>query len=234
MTAIIKRELRAYFTSPIGYIFLGVFYLFAGYFFMTGPLYSSSTDLSTIFSSLFSVFMFIVPILTMRLMSEDRRSKTDQALLTAPLSLTGLVMGKFLAAFIMLFIAIAITLAYALVISLFAAPDWAVFVGHFVGITQLGGALISIGMFISSLTESMVVAAIISFLAMMFLTLVDSIALILDWEAAANFFISISLYTHYKDFTLGMLDFSDIIFFVSIAAVFIFFTIRVLDRRRWR
>ena len=104
MTAIIKRELRAYFTSPIGYIFLGVFYLFAGYFFMTGPLYSSSTDLSTIFSSLFSVFMFIVPILTMRLMSEDRRSKTDQALLTAPLSLTGLVMGKFLAAFIMLFI----------------------------------------------------------------------------------------------------------------------------------
>lgn len=234
MTAIIKRELRAYFTSPIGYIFLGVFYLFSGYFFMTGPLYSSSTNLSTIFSSLFSVFMFLIPILTMRLMSEDRRSKTDQALLTAPISLTGLVMGKFLAAFVMLFIAIAITLLYALVISVFAAPDWAVFTGHFIGILLLGGALISIGMFISSLTESMVVAAIVSFLVMMFLTLVDSIALILNWEAASNFFIGISLYTHYKDFTLGMLDFSDVIFFLSIAAVFIFFTIRVLDRRRWK
>lgn len=234
MLAILKREFNAYFTSPIGYIFLGAFYLFSGYFFMTGPLYSSSTDLSTIFSSLFSVFMFIIPILTMRLMSEDRRSKADQALLTAPISLTGLVMGKFLAAFFVLCIAIVITLLYAIVISAFATPDWAVFIGHFIGIILLGGALISIGMFISSLTESMVVAAIVSFLVMMFLTLVDSLADLSSWSFLSNILTSISLYSHYKDFTLGMLNFANIIFFLSVMAVFIFFTIRVLDRRRWK
>ncbi len=234
MLAIFKREFNAYFTSPIGYIFLGAFYLFSGFFFMTGPLYASSTDLSMIFSSLFSVFMFIIPILTMRLMSEDRRSKTDQALLTAPISLTGLVVGKFLAAFAVLFIAILITLLYAMVISAFASPDWAVFMGHFIGIILLGGALIAIGMFISSLTESMVVAAIISFLVMVFLTLVDSLSMLTSWSFLSSLLTSLSLYTHYRDFTLGMLNFANIIFFLSIMAVFIFFTIRVLDRRRWK
>ena len=98
MLAIFRREVSTYFTSPIGYIFLAVYYFFSGYYFYGYNLYMGTTDMSMVFQALFSVLMFIVPILTMRLLSEDKRQKTDQALLTAPVRLSSIVVGKFLAA----------------------------------------------------------------------------------------------------------------------------------------
>ena len=98
MTAIFKREINAYFDTPLGYVFLAVYYLFAGYFFYNYNLYANSTDMRALFEILFTVTLFLVPILTMRLMSEDRRNKTDQLLMMAPIGTLAIVMGKLLAA----------------------------------------------------------------------------------------------------------------------------------------
>ena len=101
MGAIYRREIGAFFSSGIAYIFLAVFYLFAGYFFYASSLYSATTDMSGLFSSLFMVIVFLIPILTMRLFSEELKQKTDQGLLTAPVSLPGIVLGKYFAALTM-------------------------------------------------------------------------------------------------------------------------------------
>lgn len=234
MIAIARRELNSYFTAPIGYIFLGVFYLFAGFFFTSGSLYAATTDMSSLFSSLFTVFVFIIPILTMKLLSEEKKQKTEQALLTAPISLFDLVMGKFIAAFSVYLMGISITLIYVVVISAFASPDWASFFGYFIGIIILGAALIAIGMFVSAVTESQIIAAILTFVILMFFTLVDAIASIVDVGIFSYVLDGLSIYERYYDFTLGIFNFSNVIFFISLTGVFIFFTARVFERRRWK
>ena len=138
MLAIFRREVSTYFTSPIGYIFLAVYYFFSGYYFYGYNLYMGTTDMSMVFQALFSVLMFIVPILTMRLLSEDKRQKTDQALLTAPVRLSSIVVGKFLAAFLIFAIGVAMTLVYAVVMSAFAQPDWIMVLGNVLGLLLLG------------------------------------------------------------------------------------------------
>ena len=232
MFAILKREMQNYFTSPIGYIFLAVFYFFAGMFF-SSVLYSNTTDITYVFSSLFTVLIFIIPLLTMRSMSEDKKQKTDQLLLTSPLNLTGLVVGKFLAAFLMYCIALAVTVVYALILATFAAPEWTVVVGNIFGALILGAALISIGVFISSLTENQLIAAVGSFAVMMFIMMIDGFASLIPVDFISNIILSLSFMSRYEDFVAGILNISNVLFFVNIAVVFIFLTVRVLEKRRW-
>jgi len=232
MTAIMRRELNSYFTSPIGYVYLAVFYLLCGFMY-TQVIASGYSSMSYVFSYIFTFCMFLVPILTMRLMSEDRKQKTDQLLLTAPVSLTEHVMGKFLAALIVYTLGIAVTILQAFVISLYTTVNWAVFAGSFVGILLLGAACIGIGMFISSLTENQVIAAVAGFAVMLFLSLFDSLADLVSISWLKSVVLGMSFYTRFYDLTLGVLDFADIFFFLSVAAVFIFLTSRVLEKRRW-
>ena len=131
MAAIIKREISAYFLSAIGYIVLAAFYIFGGFYFYMSVLMSNTTDLSYTFSSLFVIMIFVIPILTMRLFSEEKKQKTDQVLLTAPVSLTSIVLGKYFAALIMYLFCILITLVYAVIISFFNTPDWITVLGNF-------------------------------------------------------------------------------------------------------
>ncbi len=233
MSAIIRKELNSYFNSPIGYVYLGVFFFFAGLFFNNTALAYGSSDMRGLFGSLNTVLMFIIPLLTMRLFSEERRQKTDQALMTAPISLTSIVFGKFFAAFFMFLISISITIVFALILAVHTQPEWSVIFGHLVGFVLLGAALVAIGLFISALTESQVVAAIISFVAAFLLYLIDALAPTIPWEFMRNIMTSISFNVHYDDFTLGLLNFANIIYFLSVVAVFIFFTVRIIDRRRW-
>ena len=149
MSAVFRREFKTYFTSPIGYFVLAMMFCFAGYFFYVANMALKSIDLTTVYSNLFSIVMLLVlPILTMRLMSDDKRQKTDQALLTAPVSLTGIVMGKFLAALLIFAIGISITVVFAIVIAFQVTPDWMVIIGNFLGLLLLGGMVISIGLLI--------------------------------------------------------------------------------------
>ncbi len=234
MMAILKRELSSYFTSPIGYVFLAVFYFFSGLFFYS-VLYSNTTDITYVFSGLFTVLLFIVPLLTMRLLSEEKKQKTDQLLLTAPVSLTGLVMGKFLAALCMYAIALSVTVVYALILAGFASPEWMVVIGNIFGALLLGAALISIGLFISSMTENQMIAAVGSFAVMMFILMMDSFATMLPaaFSFVGTLLQSLSFMTRYTELTTGILNIGTVLFFVSVAVVFNFLTVRVLEKRRW-
>ncbi len=232
MTAIYKREMRSYLTSAVGYVFLAVFYAISGYYLFATSLVSNSTDLSYVFSNLFSIVIFLVPMLTMRLFSEERRQKTEQALFTAPVRFTGIVMGKFWACLTMYLLGMGITVAYYLVMCAFQIPDLAVFCGNFLGLLLLGAALCAIGLFISSLTESQVIAAVGSLAIGLFLLFANSFTPVVSNEFIVSLMDGISFYQHYLDFTRGLLNLSDLTFFVSVTALFLFLTVRHLERRR--
>ena len=233
MLAILKRESRAYFRTPLGFVIIGAVFFFSGYFFFTYNLYGNTTDMSKLFSQLFPVVLFLVPVLTMRLFSEDKRLKIDQQLLTSPVTRTGIVLGKYFSAVLVYLIAISSTLIQAIVMSFFSRPDWPVVIGNFGGLLFLGLALISISMFLSSLTESQVIAAVTSFVVSLFLMLVDALTNVVSSPFLQQFFTSLSFNNRYTPFTLGIFELPGVIFFLSISAMFLCFNVAVLDRKRW-
>lgn len=233
MTAIFKREFSAYFSSPLGYVFIAMFYALSGVFFFLENLAQGSAELRYVYSMLFTFSALLMPILTMRMISEDKRLKTDQILLTAPVGLFGIIMGKFLAALMVYVIAISITLVFALVLSSMVALNWAVVLSSYLGILLLGAALIAVGMFISSLTESQLVAAIVTIVVDILLLLTDSLASIMPTTSLQTFVLRLSLADHYSHFTMGIFDIADAFFFLSIIAIFSFLTMRVLEKKRW-
>ena len=232
MTAVLKRELGAYFHSAIGFTFLAVFYLCSGmfFYFMT---YSRVANMSVIFSNMFTIIMLIIPILTLKLMSDDKRLKTDQALLTAPVRLSSLVIGKYLSALIVYVLALAVNVVYMLVLGAFTEMDWMSFWGNLLGMFLLGAAVIAIGLFISSLTNSQAVAAIGTLAASMLIILMDSLASAVSWGWLTTFIGWISFNSRYEPFTSGILNYSNVFFFISVVAIFLFLTMRVLDKKRW-
>lgn len=234
MSGIFKREMKSYFTSPIGYIFLAVMFLFSGYFF-TYMLSYQSSYIEYIFGSMLTLVMILIPFLTMRLMSEDKKLKTDQLLLTAPVKVSGIVWGKFLAAFTMFGIGVAMTLVYVVILATFTTPNWNIFVGNFVGLLIFGAALISIGLFISSLTESQMISAVISYAVIMFIGFFDLIAASMpaNLSFVAKIFTELSFSTKYNDLVAGVLNISHLIFFVSVVAIFNFLTVRAVEKKRW-
>lgn len=232
MTAIYKREMRSYLTSPVGYVFLAVFFAISGYYFFATSLISNSTDLSYVFSNLFSMVIFLVPMLTMRLFSEERKQKTEQALFTAPVSFTRIVLGKFFACLTIFLLGMSVTVIYYLTLCIFRIPDFSVFSTNFLGLFLLGGALCAIGIYISSLTESQVIAAVGSLAVGLILLFANSFTPVISNKTAAQFMDSLSFYQHYLDFTRGLLNFADISFYLSVTVLFVFLTIRHLERRR--
>lgn len=233
MGAIFRREVQSYFTSPIGYIFLAAFYAFSAFFFTTSSLQSGSTKMDTMFSQLMIILVVLIPILTMRTMSEDKKTKTDQCLLTAPVSLGGIVAGKFLAALVVYTCAVLVTVVYAVILSAYAEMDWLVIIGNVIGLELFGAAFIAVGIFCSSLTENQVVAAVISFICILALNMLSTIGALLPWDWLSEIFSKVSFYERYYGFTYGLFDLSNVLFFISAIVVFLFFTVRVLEKRRW-
>ena len=233
MQAILKREFRAYFQSPLGYVFFSAMYFFSGYYFFTYNLYGNTTNMGKLYELLFPVVLFLVPVLTMRLMSEEKRSGTDQLLLTAPISRAAIVLGKYGAAVSVFLIAISATMIQAVVMSFFAAPDWPVILGNFIGLLLLGTTLIAICMFLSALTESQLIAAILGFVVSLFVMLVDALALVVNSSFLQAFFRGLSFDDRYTSFTLGILELPNVVFFLSISFLFVAFTVITLDKERW-
>ena len=161
MRAIFKREMRAYFASPVGYVVVAALLALYGFFYYQVMAIGSSSYITQVFSTMFMFSMMIMPIITMRSMSDDRKNKTDQALITAPVSVTGIVMGKFLAAFGVYFIANTLALLPAITMGFFSSAfPWGILFGNYIGTLLYGAAMISIGVFISGLTISQVIAAV--------------------------------------------------------------------------
>ena len=227
MRAIFKREMRAYFASPVGYVVVAALLALYGFFYYQVMAIGSSSYIT-------QVFMMIMPIITMRSMSDDRKNKTDQALITAPVSVTGIVMGKFLAAFGVYFIANTLALLPAITMGFFSSAfPWGILFGNYIGTLLYGAAMISIGVFISGLTISQVIAAIGTFVIAIFLMFVDQIASALSGNFIGTILTWISFTSRYDTFTQGIFSVSSCVYFISVAAVFVFLTARRVESRRW-
>jgi len=231
--AMLRRELRAYFLTPLGYVIIAVMYFFTAYYFFTYNVYGNTTDTSTLFAMLFSVAMFLVPVLTMRLLSEERRAKTEQTLLTAPISRLGIVLSKYAAALLIYLLSISGTLVMAAVLEVYSQPDWPMVIGNFIGLFLLGAALIAICLLISAFTESQVMAAVGGFGVSLFLTLMDALTYVVQSPLLRVFFVQISFNDRYHGFTLGIVDAASVCFFLSISGLFLALTVVALERRRW-
>ncbi len=232
MSAVFKREFKNYFTGPMGYVFLALFAFFQGLMFAS--IYSAGYPyIEYLFDSMFSIVLFVTPILTMRLFSEDKRLKTDQLLFTAPVGLSAVVMGKFLAALAVFMLGFSFTLVFQIILAASATVDWMMFVSNLIGMLLIGGALISMGIFFSALTESQVVAAILSFAAALFLLFLDSLSEMVNVPFVTTVANAISFSGRYSAFVSGTLDYANIVFFLSFAGIFLFVTTRVLERKRW-
>ncbi len=233
MTAILRRELSAYFKAPIGYVFLAAAFLFSGFFFWSFSLSAGSADISNVFLGMFYVYMIFVPLLTMRLMAEDNRQKTDQLLLTAPVSLFGLVFGKFLAAYVIFLLGDVILLIYGVVLSVFTSVNWIMILGNFTALALIGAVFVSSGLFVSTLTESQMIAAIGSFALNLVMMLITTIASVIPVRVISDALLSLSIFDRYYEFTTGIFSLGNVLFFLSVTVIFLFLTVRVLEKRRW-
>jgi ABC-2 type transport system permease protein len=288
MLAVFKRELKAYFSSPIGFTFVGFFILLSGIFFAISNLIPASPNYTAVLGSITFIFLFVVPILTMRLLSEEMRQKTDQLLITSPLSITGIVVGKYLAAVAVFFLTLAITVIYPVIMSFFALGGlaWWEIVGGYIGFFLLGSSFIAVGLFFSSLTDNQLIAAVESFAALLLIWILDFIAQSVPSDAVSGLvflaliglglvllvFLStrstlatvvtfliaaaavvllfvfsrgsfdgligrilswFSLLKRYGDFGQGLLGLSPIVYYISFSGVFVFLTIRMIEKRRW-
>ena len=238
MLAIYKREMRSYFTTSIGYIFLACALVISAAIFSISTVFSESSDTSVYFAGLIFVLMIFLPILTMKAFSDEKRTKTEQLLLTAPVSTTQMVLGKFLSSFTMLVIFLALSLVFMIPIGAFipegSSFNMALVFGNIIALLLVGMCIIAIGVFVSSLTENQfaaIVITIVILLGMFAISLFSSvievyfIRVILDW---------LSIYTRYQAFTYGIFDISALIYYVSVAGVFVFLTVRVFESRKYR
>ncbi len=232
MTAIFKREFKSYFSTPIGFVIIAAFTFFSGMFFSV--LYNQGAPrIESVISTMSTVVIFAVPFITMRLLSEDRKQKVDQVLLTAPVSVTEIVLGKFLAALALYSLGLTATVIYQFIVAAYVSVNWLIYLYALFGIILLGAVLVSIGMFLSSLTESSVVAAALTFAAFLAVMLLGSYASASGYAWLETLSGAISFLDRFANFTTGILNIGDIVYMLSISALFVFLTARSLERRRW-
>lgn len=286
MLAIMTREFRTYFKTPTGYIFMGLFLLVSGFFFTFGNLLQNSSVFTAFLQSILFLYLFAVPLLTMRLLSEERRQRTDQLLLTSPITVTDIVLGKFFAAFVVFLLTLLVTALYAVVVGIFG--DLAVWqtVGGYIGFVLLGASFIAVGVLVSAVSENQVSAAFFTFFALLliwFLNIVKSVApadpvsstifaAAIVIGLAAFFFANtrswitagavtvvgavtivvlhlvqpsvfngliaevldwFSLLERFDSFALGLIELEEVAFYLSFTGLFLFVTVRLVEKRRW-
>ncbi len=233
MRAIALREFKAYFTSPTGYIFLGFALFISGLMFVSINLTNQITDMTSYFSNISIVFLFMVPLLTMRLISEDKRNKTDQLLITSPINVLSIVLGKYLAALMLFGIYMIITCIYPVVLAMYGAPVLGTIITLYIGYFLLGASLISIGILVTSLTESQVTAAIATFALLLIVWFADWVS-----NAVGNKYVTIviewlSLLNRFQEYVSGIFNVSTVIYYISFIALFIFLTVQQIEKKRW-
>lgn len=256
MTAIFKREFKAYFATPIGFVYLAISYLVLGWLFSSA--YSAGVpELGPYYISFLRIVALLtVPVITMRLMSDDRRQKVDQVLLTSPVKTTDIILGKFLSALALYALTVVPTVIFELIISAYVSINWLSYFYAVLGILLLGAVFIAMGMFFSSVTESVVMAALITYGANIFTAFISflpdflsSLANNISTSSSAFgwlfkgvqgilsglsvFFEKISVFSSVSNFGNSVFSIPDIVLFLSITAAFLFFSVRMLERRRW-
>lgn len=233
MWAICKKEIQSYFYSPIGYVFIAMFMLICGIVFFVINITATTSDYVSTLQAMTIFFSFIVPVLTMRSFSDERKTKTDQLLLTAPVRIRHIVLGKYFATLFVLLVALLLNTVYPLILAIYGSPDGAGIFASYIGFFLMGATFMSIGLFISSLTESQVVAAVSTF-GVAFAFWLGSTALsTVDNTVLRTVVSALSIYDRYASFSEGMIGFSPVIYYITLSGLFLFLTDRVVERRRW-
>ena len=286
MFAIFKREFKAYFLTPIGYLFMGLFLLLTGVFYTFDNLLSQRSQYTGFLGSILLIYLFAIPLLTMRLFSEERRQKTDQLLLTSPVSIGSIVCGKFLAALAVYVGTLVVTILYAVVIAVYGdLQTWETF-GSYIGFIFLGACYISVGIFVSAATENQLTAALVGFFTLMFIWLIDPVSQMVPTDTKSGVISAIvllialllfvylntrnwviilgtvilgalviggfylfkkdvyfgfiqkflgwfSLNRRYQSFSMGLLKFDALLYYASFSGLFLFLTVRLIEKRRW-
>ncbi len=230
---IARRELYAYFVSPIAYLVAAAFLLLCGIFFIAGVTSWQDAMLQSMLGSLSIVLIFVAPILTMRLLSREHDQGTIELLLTAPVRDWEVVAGKYLASWLYFLGMIAVTALYLPVLALYGNPDLGTIGAGYLGLVLLGGALLALGVLASALTRNQVVAAVIGVGASVGLWLLDLLGGLLS-RGARSVIAYLSPSSHYFNFVDGIIDTRDLVYYFSATFVFLFLATRVLQSRRWQ
>ena len=255
MSAIYRKELRSYFINPIGYIYLGVFLVFSALLCCYTTLISGSYDTGSYFTYLIFFFIILIPILTMRLFAEERKLRTEQLLLTAPVTITGMVLGKYFAALTIFVSGVLVSCVNFLPLYVIASaekngtdysmthlgPVTAEVIGSLIAVILLGAALIAVGTLISALTENQLSAAIITIGVIAGMVLLNLFNLLTDSDGQpliASYAIRavidwISVLSRFSNFSNGIFDYAALLYYLSLSFVFLFLTVRVYEKRRW-
>jgi ABC-2 type transport system permease protein len=251
-SCVYRKELYRFFASPIFYVVAFIFISLAGYFFYSSVAYYSLlsfqaasnpymaeqlnlTDmvLEPFFGSVGIVLLLMVPLITMRLFAEEKKSGTAELLFTYPISDRGAVLGKFTAAVSVLLLMLAATLPAMGLLGFLSSPPWASILSGYLALFFMGGAFVSLGLFASSLTENQIIAAAITFGALLLLWIIGW-AQSLAGPALSDFLGYLSLLNHFQNLIKGVLDSRDLLFYLLFVVLFMFGTLRILESRQWR
>lgn len=232
MRAVYKKELDQLFHSVVGYVYLAIFALISGGCFVIGNLLPANGDIRGFFSPLMSTAVFLLPMLTMRSYAEERRMRTDQLLLSAPVSTGAVVLGKFFAVLTIFGVGLSVTLLNVLALALLGQFDPLMVLGSYLGMLASISAFIAIGLLVSSLTENQIIACIVSYAVILGLWAIGAARSYLSNELLAGLVGYLSLANRFAEFSMGIFDLSTIVYYLSVTAFFLFLVTLLNERRR--
>jgi ABC-2 type transport system permease protein len=230
-----RREVSSYFVSPIAYVAMALFLVIAGFFFALADFRPGApAAMRSIFEVMMIILVFVIPIVTMRSISEERRTGTLETLLTAPVTDTQVVVAKFLGCWIFYLAMLAPTLLYLAALASFGNPDYGPVASGYIGLALLGALYVAVGILASSLTSNQVIAAVVGFVVLIVLALLGpwvGAAVPSPWRGIVQ---QASIRLHYIDFSQGVVDLVHVLYFVVLTLYALFITVKVLESRRWR
>jgi ABC-2 type transport system permease protein len=230
---IARRELEAYFLSPIAYVAIAIFLFLMGYLFERILYLSREATLQYVFYNMTTVLMLVSPLLSMRLFAEENRAGTLELLLTSPVRDWEVVLGKYLAALGVLALALGLTGVYALVLAVVGQPEWGPILTGYLGMFLFGASLLALGLLTSSWTRNQVIAAFSAVVLILFLWVIDALASSAGGPLAGSLRY-LALSQHFEDFLRGVVDTRHVAYYLSLTFLCLFLTVRSLESRRWR
>lgn len=234
MKHLFKKEIDAYFTTPFGFVFLGIFLLISGVMFTVYNLLGANGDLNGMFDLMKNLSFMVFPVLTMRMFAEERRAGTEQLLVTSRLSPTNIVLGKFFAALLVFVAALAVTLIYVGILARYGMPNYGSIAASYLGFFLLGAAMIAVCTFTSSFAENQITAAIASFGTLFFMVILASFVKSIDIPVVTPALSAVAITIRYDEFTLGILRPGPVVYYLAVTAVFLGLTVKNLQWRRYR
>lgn len=231
LALITGREIKSLFLSPVAYIVIAVFLVVTGWFFFASFFVYDMADLRRLFDLFPLVLSFVVPAVTMRLISEELHSGSYEALVTLPVGVTRIILGKFMASVVMVLVMVVPTVSYAVFVSFMGDLDWGPVLGGYIGVLFLTCAYCGIGIFASSVTKNQIVAYIVGLSICVFLTTLDEVLAFLPGNVA-DLLTYVGVDFHFGNFAKGVVDSRDMIYFVSISAVALYASVKALIARR--